>query len=255
MTDRGYKLGKKPFEPSDKDFMLKDVLKTTLPSTPTKSFGYGTLYENWQMLGNDQYGDCVFAGSDHETMLWNKIARHPVKFTEDNALSDYSAVTGFDPNDPNSDQGTNVRDALDYRRKTGLIDSLGSRHKIDAFVQIDAGDFDLMLQCVWTFGVVGIGFNVPAFVMDDFDQGKIWDVQSRNASIEGGHYVPMVGGNSSKGQATFITWAARTVMTKAFYEKYNDEAWVPLTQEELLPGGLNTRHIDWQNLNNMLQSL
>ena len=26
------------------------------------------------MLGNDQYGDCVWAGAAHETMFWNKEA-------------------------------------------------------------------------------------------------------------------------------------------------------------------------------------
>lgn len=261
MADRvtpTHKLGKKPFVASPKDFKLKDVLKTPLPTTVPKSFGYGRAYSDWGMLGNDQYGDCVFAGSDHEVMLFNHIAKHGnVPFTRDNALADYAAVTGFDPATGNNDNGTNVRDALSYRRSTGLIDANGKRHKIDAFASINAKDFDLMRKCVYVFGVVGIGFEVPNSIWNQFDAGEIWDVVNPDGGIDGGHYVPMVG-STSPDHATFVTWGKRTMMTRAFYEKYNDEAWVPLTQEELLTrtsGVSNVRHIDWNTLNSMLSSL
>jgi hypothetical protein len=262
-TTPKYALGKKPFEPSPKDFKLADVLKTSLPTVPAKKlqhgFGYGNLYSDWGMLGNDQYGDCVFAGADHEVMLWNKLAKKiDVPFTRDNTLADYGAVTGFDPDTGANDNGTNVRDALDYRRSTGLIDANGSRHLIQAYASIDPKDFDLLLQCIWTFGVVGIGFEVPNSIWKQFDAGKVWDVVSPDGGIDGGHYVPMVG-SPGPDKVTFITWGQRTVMSRAFYEKYNDEAWVPLTQEELFTradGSMdNVRHIDWDVLNSMLTSL
>jgi len=248
------KLGKKPFESDRRDFKLKSVISVSLPPVPKGPFGYGTMFSDWGMLGNDQWGDCVFAGADHETMLWNKLAKHPVSFTRENALADYGAVTGFDPNDPSTDQGTYVRDAMGYRRNTGLVDSNGNRHKIEAYVQIDPGDFNLMLQCVWTFGVVGIGFEFPDSAMTQFNQGKTWSVVN-GATIEGGHYVPIVGSTDpTTGLATCITWGKRQQLTRVFYEKYNDEAWVPLTKESLLPA-TNVRHVDWQSLNSMLTSL
>lgn len=253
MADTPFKLGKKPYEPSPKDFKLKAV-EVTLPPKPKSPFGYGNLYSDWGMLGNDQYGDCVLAGADHEVMLWNKVSKHgDVPFTAENALADYSAITGFNPNDPNSDQGTVVRDALNYRRTTGMVDANGKRHKIDAFVSIDAKDFDLLIRCIWTFGVVGIGFEVPHSIWNQFDNGQVWDVVANDGGIDGGHYVPMVGSPAAD-QVTFVTWGKRTVMTKAFYEKYNDEAWVPLTKESLLPAS-NVRHIDWTTLSSMLSSL
>ncbi len=246
------KLGKLPFEPSPKDFKLKNF-SVALPPLPKTKFGYGTMFADWGMLGNDRYGDCVFAGADHEHMLFNKLAKHPVEFSTASALADYSAVTGFDPKDPNTDQGTMVRDAMDYRRTTGLVASDGSRHKIDAFVQIDPKDFELMLRCVFTFGVVGIGFDFPDTAFNQFNAGAPWDV-APNATIEGGHYVPIVGTTDPAKFATCVTWGDRQLMTKAFYEKYNDEAWVPLTKESLLPA-TNIRHIDWDTLNQSLNSL
>jgi hypothetical protein len=263
MTDKvdpKYALGKKPFVPSAKDFKLKDVLKTSLPTIPTNhGFGYGNLYSDWGMLGNDQYGDCVLAGADHEVMLWNKLSKKiDVPFTRDNALADYGAVTGFDPNTGANDYGTDVRQSMSYRRSTGMIDANGVRHKIDAYASIDAKNFDLLRQCIYVFGVVGIGFEVPHSIWKQFDAGKPWDVVSPDGGIDGGHYVPMVG-STDVNHVTFITWGQRTVMTRAFYEKYNDEAWVPLTQEELFTrtsGAVNNvRHIDWDTLNSMLSSL
>lgn len=246
------KLGKKPFTPSPKDFKLKSFA-LAFPQAPTSKFGFGTLYTNWGMLGNDQYGDCVFAGADHETMLWNKLAKHETSFTASNALADYSVVTGFDIHNPDTDQGAVVRDVMNYRRTTGMADSKGVRHKIDAFVSIDAGNWDLMLACVFIFGVVGIGFDFPESASDQFNDGKPWDVVS-GSTIEGGHYVPIVGSMAPATEATCITWGQRQRLTKAFYQKYNDEAWVPLTRESLLPA-TNVRHINWDELNTDLNAL
>jgi hypothetical protein len=71
------------------------------------------------MLGNDEFGDCVFAGAGHEHMVWSG---GKMNFTTDNVLSDYSAVTGFLRDDPATDQGTVMLDALNYRRHTGVMD-------------------------------------------------------------------------------------------------------------------------------------
>src|SRR5213078_258313 len=111
------KLGKLPHVPDDRDLKLADYLKTSVLPRPPKTFGHEKAFpvNGWETLGNDQYGDCVFAGAAHETMLWNAEAKHGVTFTDQSVLSDYSAVTGFDPHNPDSDQGTVVRDALNYR--------------------------------------------------------------------------------------------------------------------------------------------
>lgn len=248
------KLGKQPFVPSEQDFRLKDLLAVPLPAVPIYRFGHGTIFSDWKMLGNDRAGDCVFAGGDHETMLYNKLAGRTVSVGAREALADYAAVTGYDPNTGANDNGTVVRDAMSYRRRTGLLDAGGNRHKIDAYVQIDAGDWNLMLRCVWAFGAVGIGFNFPSSAWEQFDSGAVWDVVS-GASIDGGHYVPMVGSMSPAKRATFITWGKRAEMTKAFYEKYNDEAWVPLSKEQLRSTGFNYRHVDWATLSAWLAAL
>src|SRR5262249_7261133 len=148
------------------------------------------------MLGNDHYGDCVFAGAAHETMLWNKRAGHTVDMSTEQTLLDYSDVTGFDPADPNSDQGTYVLDALKYRQKTGIRDEAGGRHKIAAYASLMPGDFGAAVQAAYIFGAIGIGFEFPDSAWEQWDHGEYWDVVD-GASIEGGHYVPVVGSRNS----------------------------------------------------------
>ena len=127
-----FKTGKLPATKDPRDLKLARYLNVAaLPKHPAE-FGHDGSVASWGMLGNDQFGDCVFAGAAHETMLWNKIAGRDVAFNDDAVLADYSAVTGFNRNDPATDQGTNVRDALNFRRKTGSLDAAGVRHKIGA---------------------------------------------------------------------------------------------------------------------------
>lgn len=186
-------------------------------------------------------------------MLWNRLAGHSVSFTDDNALSDYSAVTGFNKNDPNSDQGTEVRTAMGYRRSTGVIDSRSIRHKIDAYVSIDPKDWDLMLRCLWAYLTVGVGFAYPTSGDKQFDSNIPWDVVS-GATVESGHYVNLVGSKAPTERVTCISWGRTQEMTKEFYEKYNDETWIPLSKEELR-APVNVRNINWTKLSSMLSSL
>ena len=64
----------------------------------------------------------------------NKDAARTVTFNNQSVLKDYSAVTGFNPNDPNTDQGTDMQVAASYRRKTGVLDAAGKRHKVIAYL-------------------------------------------------------------------------------------------------------------------------
>ena len=248
------KLGKLPASPKATDFKFSEFAAAiSLPQVPSR-FGHGTAFADWKMLGNDQYGDCVWAGSAHEHMLFNKVIQHQdVPFDDQSVLGDYSAVTGFDPADPSTDRGTNVHDAMDYRRKTGIADSNGTRHQIGAYVALDPKDWDHLEQAAYIFGAVGIGFEFPASAMDQFNNGQPWDVVA-GAKIEGGHYVPVVGSVDSPTQATAITWGKRQPFTRAFYEQYNDESWAYITPEEL-HNGAGFHGFDMAKLNQFLSAL
>lgn len=235
-----YQFGKKPATHDARD-LLYATYRTgaPLPGRPAQ-FGHETLLpaNGWGMLGNGPdetvspgfkgAGDCVFAGGGHETMLWTAEGKgQPVLITGANALADYAAVTGYNQGDQNSDQGTNVRTALQYRQDTGLIDDAGDRHLIGAYLALEPGNTDHLLEALYLFGAVGIGIQVPSSAMDQFNGQQAWDVVV-GATNEGGHYIPLV---ASRGNLVCVTWGRTQEMTLDFYTKYCDEAWAIISPE------------------------
>lgn len=229
------KLGKLPARKDSIKMKLSDYLKrTTISTAPPATHIVSQYYPaNWGMLGNDQYGDCVFAGAGHETMLWNDEAKNSVLFTPQSILNDYSAVTGFNPNDPGSDNGTDMQVAASYRRKTGIVDANGKRHTVSAYLALRVGDEAQLKQAIYLFDGVGIGIQFPNSAMDQFNAGKPWTIK-RGATIEGGHYVPAIG--YDRYYVYVVTWGKVQKMSWGFFKKYCDEAIVYLSQERLTNG-------------------
>lgn len=236
-----FKLGKKPARRGAIKLALGDYLKVAaLPPLPAV-FGHEGLIAAWPMLANDRYGDCVWAGAAHETMLLAKEAGSTVSFTDANVLSDYSAVTGFNPDNPASDDGTDMQAAAAYRQKTGILDAAGKRHTIAAYLALEPGAIGDLYYASYLFGAVGIGLMLPSSALDQAAQGQTWDVVAGSPSA-GGHYVPLVG-RRADGLLIAVSWGAIQPMTEAFLKTYCDEAVAYVSTEDLVneisPEGFN----------------
>lgn len=226
---------------------LPNPPRSVSPLDRFQHFGWGTL-------GNDQYGDCVWAGAAHETMLWTTEAGKLARFDDVHVLADYAKVTGFDPRTGANDNGTVVLDALNYRRKVGVHDASGTAHKIGAYAKVDASNTVHLKAAVWLFDAVGIGFEVPDYAEDQFALGQIWHIggQDPNAPIVGGHYVPVVGYDS--GGLWLVTWGELHRMTWQFFRKYTDEAYA-LLSPDMLRAGKSPDGFDLATLNADLAAL
>ena len=241
--------GKKPATRDRRD-LLFDEYRTgsvVLPPHPDQ-FGHENLVTDWGMLGNGPdetvapgfqgAGDCVFAGGGHETKVLNAVAGHPVIITGKEAIADYAAVTGYDitqtdaNGDNPTDQGTSVRDALKYRQQVGLLDAEGNRHKIFAYLAIEAGNWNQLLEAIYLCDTVGIGLNLPQTAMDQFNAGQPWGVVP-GATSSGGHYVSAV---ALRDTLLLSTWGALQPTMQEFYEEYSDEAWGILSEESTTNG-------------------
>lgn len=251
MTQFNFKLGKLPARPGAIKFKLADYTTGTLP-TPPRLYGHQSLIRSWGMLGNDQYGDCVWAGAGHEHMLWNAESKKPFQITSQNVLAAYSAVTGFDPRNPNTDQGTDMEEAAKYRRQTGLLDAMNNRHQVGAYLDIPVGNTDKIKQAAYLFSAVGIGIRFPDSAMTQFNRGMPWTVKA-GAQIEGGHYVPIVGYNSS--YIYVITWGRVQPCSYAFIRKYMDEGIVYLSNDFLNTTGKTIDGFDLSTLQSDLAQL
>ena len=243
------KLGKLPARPDSIKFKMGDYW-ITLPKPPP-AFGHQTMIDDWGMLGNDQYGDCVLAGGAHETMLWNKEAGKVVPFSEQSVLSDYSAITGFNPNDPNSDQGTDMQAAASYRRKVGLLAADNTRHQVAAYMALRKRNVADLTVAIYLFSAVGIGIEVPSSAMDQFNAGQPWTVV-KNSPIEGGHYVPAVAYDRT--YIYVVTWGKIQPMAWSFLKTYNDES-VAYLSTEMLVNNKSLEGFDLKTLQSDLSKL
>jgi hypothetical protein len=220
---------------------------------PNTVFGHYPLVKDWGILGNDKHGNCVLAGGDHEEMIWNAEGKHDVLFNETTALADYSALTGYDPNDPTTDHGTDMSDAAEYRRKTGLIDVNGNRHKVDAYVSLKVGDVKELVAATYLFGAVGVGLYMPSYAMKAFINDEPW-IRDASTGFVGGHYVPCVGRNS-RDFLLVVTWGRLHSMSPEFYQQFNDETIAYISLDALDAKGLSPEGFDKAALTSYLNRL
>lgn len=231
------KFGKQDATIDHNDLQMLEFIEAgvTLKSAPI-GFGHYKYLEphSWGMLGNDRYGDCVVAGGDHEIMMLNNMSDKIVRFSLKAVLSDYSALSGFDPVTGANDNGVNMRAAMNYRRRIGYIDGEGKRHLIGGYCTLEAGNFAQHLQALRIFDCVAIGFQVPESCIEQFNRGKPWTYVN-DYNILGGHYIPVVGRPTAESLDS-ITWACVQRMSKSFFYHYNDESYGYFTEESLKNG-------------------
>jgi hypothetical protein len=232
-----FKYGKKPPRPGAMKLKLRDYLdKVNLPSVPNK-FGNLKAWNTmqWGMLGNDNVGDCVIAGFAHQVKMWAATGGTPVNFTDSQVLGIYSEITGYDPTDPSTDQGTDMVEACQYWKDNGFIG-----HQILGFVSVGV---PYIAEAAYLFGSCGVGLRMTDAQQDQYDHNEPWDVVP-DAAVDGGHYVPVIGRNSV-GNYLAVTWGKIQAITPTFIEAACDEVvcqvskdWLNV-QQTITPRGLN----------------
>lgn len=248
-----YKLGLRPVK-SQPRVKLASYYTSSLPSVGSLKFPLGHADAIApQMFMNDTLGDCAIAGSIEEVRLANALRGVTVPFNDDTAVLNYHAVTGYNPEDPSTDQGTDVHELYEFRKTTGIVDANGSSHKIVAYAGLTPGDFDELLVALSLFDMVGIGIEVPDYCEAQFEAGHPWHVMPGRHRIEGGHYIPIVGAPGNQ-LAELYTWGAKTGIERGFYQRFNTVAVVALT-EELFTANKSPEGVDMQALANDLPQL
>lgn len=231
-----FRYGKLPARHDRRDLRLVDFTDhaAAVPQAPV-GFGVQRDLGEWGMLGNDRYGDCAWAGPAHEHMLTTRLSPVPdADFTEAGVLSDYAACTGFDPATRANDHGTDMRQGLNYRRQTGIIDSVGTRHRIGGYCALEPGNFSQLLQALDIFDIVAVGIEVPENAEQQFAAGQPWSVVP-GAQIVGGHYIPCFA-RPADTMGACVTWGRSQPFTGQFYRVYNDEAYGVFTVETMTAG-------------------
>lgn len=215
--------------------------KTLLPP-PTHVDWTANMPRDLGAMLNDRLGDCTCAAFYHALQVWTINASGTMATQPDADVEQlYVEACGYDPETPGEGPGGNEQAVLTYLMKKGAPTGPEGkgRNRITAFVEVDPRLTDDVKRTINECGVAYIGFNVPRWLLQS--QPKVWDVQSGDATIEGGHAVILAGYDAHG--ARVISWGAFFTMTWAFFNQYVDEvyaiadsAWIEA--KGTTPGGL-----------------
>lgn len=234
----GKRLGAQPPIPLDPRTLRLSKYIKALPPPPTNS-GYIDKVSSWPMDLNDTLGDCTVAAASHMIQQWTTYAKAaPYLLSEAQVLDAYEAVSGYNPNSPNSDNGAVMVNVLRYWQKTGI-----GGHKITAYAAVNPANHAEMKQAVQLFGNVYIGIGLPITAQSPVtgDNGNpVWGMPPNGAVGDGaqyswgGHCVPIVGyGVDAQGNSgtEVVTWGQLYDMTWGFSDLYVTEAWAVLSED------------------------
>lgn len=220
------KLGKRRQRVDSRTFKLSRYLTPALPPPPPKAGYIGKVY-NWPMYLNDLIGDCVPAATAHMIEQWTTYSGRPTVLTNDDVVRAYTGMAGYDPNDPSTDNGTEMLTALNYWRHKGV-----GEHKIVAYAQVNPKNLTEVKQAVYLFGNLIVGAQLPVSVQDS---ATLWEVPhygltgDGSAGSWGGHCVPIVGYGLTGMKV--VSWGSLVSMTWNFLQGYCDEIYAVLSQD------------------------
>lgn len=229
--EQNYKLGKLPAREDGIKFQFASYFsKPDLPKPPDV-FGVWQSFWNIHLFKNDKIGNCVMAGAANETASWYRDTGRWVEFTDETVIQEYTQLSGYNP-EKDYDPGLDMSRTAEYRRKTGIVDRYGRKHKVDAYVGLPKQDFDTLKIAMYLFGAVGVGFLMPDFAQGDFNKKIPWKPRDKSKII-GGHYVSGCGIDKD-GDLIIMTWGKYHKVTREFYEKYNDETCAYFSMERTI---------------------
>jgi hypothetical protein len=237
------RLGRRPVRHDPRTLHLIDyLLHRELPEPPA-SADWLSKVTTWPMMLNDRLGCCTCAAAGHMIEAWTAYGQHAeATVTDDQVLTAYEAVSGYDPSTGEGDNGAVELDVLRYWRKHGI-----AGHRIGAFVKVDHRDHTEVKQAISIFGGIYTGFEVSQSAMDQNKAGQVWDRSRTRAgrAILGGHAVPVAAYDADG--LTCVTWGATQRMTWDFFDDYFTEAYAVITDDfldpktGLDPAGLDTK--------------
>lgn len=222
---------------------LGPLLTGVVPQHPASADYLSALGGGWEMLGNDQAGDCVaVTWANVRRLVTTTLAASGYYPTQAEVWEVYRTQNpDFDPsgdpdvNGPGSpaDGGMDVQELLEFLTKTGGPDGV----KAVAFAAVNPKDTNEVKAAIAIFGFVWTGVTVAANNQQEFSDSQPWNFDPSSPQ-EGGHSI-VTGGYGTPGAGPlggderFITWAAETSFTDSFWANCVDEAWVVIWPEHL----------------------
>jgi hypothetical protein len=198
---------------------------------------------------NDQLGDCVIAGGYHVVGVLTGNAGDEFVASTSQITADYSAIGGYVPGNPATDQGCDEQTALAYWTATGFQDGT----KLAGWLAVDATNKATLMQALDLFENLYFGVELPDAWVNPMPQtaGFTWDVAG-DPDPGYGHCVMGVGYNATGvqidtwGMLGTITWAA---LAKYMVTSAGGEAYTLCSPDQIAKGQTKAPNgFDWSTL-------
>jgi hypothetical protein len=203
-----------------------------------------------QLYDNDTLGDCVIAGGYHLLgVRTGNSTGTPFVAADAQIVGDYTAIGGYQPGIPSTDQGCDETVALNYWSQHGYANG----DKLAGFVTVDATNVQLVKAASFLFEGLFLGVELPdAWVANEpSSSGFTWDVAG-DPDPSNGHCV--VGVDYSDAGLLISTWGMTGTMTFEALAKYavpsaNGELYALISQDAIEAGKqIAPNGLDWAML-------
>lgn len=220
--NRHFKLGRRrPVAPCPR-LHLRNYMLKSLPDPPT-SINYGGLASSSlaQIYDNDTLGDCVIACMGHVEgiLTGNANGGNPLILSNSEVISLYSAISGYVPGNPSTDNGCDPQTALNYWQQNGLSNG---NNKIAAWIAVNGNNLPEMRTALWLFENLIFGIDLPdAWINPAPEYSGFWWSPSGSPDPANGHCFPAYGYVPDSLQIS--TWGLIGNLTNGAAKKYTTE--------------------------------
>lgn len=251
------KLGRLPRDTSRPALVIENYLRPHPITggleqvTNSEDVDRATGVNSWPMYANgpdpdnppgapDGCGDCTVAEAAHAFTALGVYAGKPeVLFDDSEVINVYSAISGFNPETGENDNGCQMQDVLAYLYSTGMTDLNGKTHKVIAYAALgNPSDILLLSEVLKTFGYVYLGVNLPQSAENQFGN-QPWQYVP-GSPILGGHCIGLHRREpygSRVGVFQMASWGALQPATISFIKNYTEEAWAVVTPDWIEANG------------------
>ena len=178
------------------------------------------------LFGNDVHSNCGPCAAAHLVECWSANVGKEAPVAQPDVDAFYSLVAGWAPTDPSTDNGVILTELLAKWRDVGI-----GGHKIRGWCELVSRRVDVLKLAIAEFGGVLMGFDLPLCVKGLSSWGTNVTGGNDTPGSWGGHAVGGLAFHANEEGFWIATWGGLLFVEWAFYAKYCDECYGPLSDD------------------------